>query len=113
MKQLLLDLDSQILPSLTTFVVGQNAELAQLLGLFAQRTPSLYGERSVYIWGETGAGKTHLLHALADHPHSRYIPATAPEPAFEFRRRPVPAVAGLAGRKPAFRLATQSPVALA
>ena len=84
MKQLLLDLDSQILPSLTTFVVGQNAELAQLLGLFAQRTPSLYGERSVYIWGETGAGKTHLLHALADHPHSRYIPATAPEPAFEF-----------------------------
>ncbi|GGX40635.1 DnaA regulatory inactivator Hda [Undibacterium squillarum] len=84
MKQLLLDLDTQILPSLTTFVVGQNAELAQLLGLFAQRTPSLYGERSVYIWGETGAGKTHLLHALADHPHARYIPATAPEAAFEF-----------------------------
>jgi DnaA family protein len=51
MKQLLLDLDTQILPSLTTFVVGQNAELAQLLGLFAQRIASLYGERSVYIWG--------------------------------------------------------------
>jgi DnaA family protein len=38
----------------------------------------------LYISGETGAGKTHLLHALADHPHARYIPATAPEEAFDF-----------------------------
>jgi DnaA family protein len=84
MKQLLLDLDAQKLPSLATFVVGQNAELAQLLGLFSQRIASQYGERSVYIWGEAGAGKTHLLHALADHPDSRYIPASAPESAFDF-----------------------------
>ncbi|MBC3884304.1 DnaA regulatory inactivator Hda [Undibacterium griseum] len=83
MRQLLLDLDAQILPSLATFVVGQNAELAQLLGLFSQRIPSQYGERSVYIWGEAGAGKTHLLHALADHPAARYIPASAPENAFD------------------------------
>jgi DnaA family protein len=84
MRQLLLDLDAQKLPSLATFVVGQNAELAQLLGLFSQRIASQYGERSVYIWGEAGAGKTHLLHALADHPDSRYIPANAPEEAFDF-----------------------------
>ena len=43
MRQLLLDLDAQKLPSLDTFVVGQNAELAQLLGLFAQRITSQYG----------------------------------------------------------------------
>ena len=84
MRQLLLDLDAQKLPSLATFVVGQNAELAQLLGLFEQRITSQYGERSVYIWGEAGAGKTHLLHALADDASARYIRADAPESAFDF-----------------------------
>ncbi|MBI1834720.1 MAG: DnaA regulatory inactivator Hda [Burkholderiales bacterium] len=82
MRQLLLDLDSVIPPSLDTFVVGQNAELAQVLCLFSERTPSQYGERSVYLWGEAGAGKTHLLHALAQVPHSRYISANAPEEQF-------------------------------
>ncbi|MFZ6644007.1 DnaA regulatory inactivator Hda [Undibacterium sp. TC4M20W] len=84
MRQLLLDLDAQKLPSLATFVVGQNAELAQLLGMFDQRITSQYGERSVYIWGEPGAGKTHLLHALAADATARYIPADAPESAFDF-----------------------------
>ncbi|MFZ6655729.1 DnaA regulatory inactivator Hda [Undibacterium sp. TJN19] len=84
MRQLLLDLDGQKLPSLDTFVVGQNAELAQLLSLFSQRVTSQYGERSVYLWGETGAGKTHLLHALADNDSARYIPADAPESSFDF-----------------------------
>ncbi|MEB0139922.1 MULTISPECIES: DnaA regulatory inactivator Hda [unclassified Undibacterium] len=84
MRQLLLDLDAQKLPSLTTFVVGQNAELAQLLDLFSQRIASQYGERSVYLWGQAGAGKTHLLHALADDGAARYIPFNAPESAFDF-----------------------------
>ncbi|MFZ6646286.1 DnaA regulatory inactivator Hda [Undibacterium sp. TJN25] len=66
MRQLLLDLDAEKPQSLETFVVGQNAELAQLLSLFSTRTPSLYGERFVYLWGKPGAGKTHLLQALAD-----------------------------------------------
>lgn len=84
MRQLLLDLDAHKLPSLDTFVVGQNAELAQLLSLFSQRTASQYGERSVYLWGEAGAGKTHLLHALADSASARYIAASAPDSAFEY-----------------------------
>ncbi len=82
MKQLLLDLDVDKSPSLDTFVVGQNAELAQLLSLFASRTASQYGERFVYLWGEAGAGKTHLLHALADSGNARYITPEAPESAF-------------------------------
>lgn len=82
MRQLLLDLDAELPPSLDTFVVGQNAELAQILCLFSEKTASQYGERSVYFWGETGAGKTHLLHALAQHPHARYISADAPEEQF-------------------------------
>ena len=84
MKQLLLDLDAVSLPSLDTFVVGQNAELAQLLCLFSEKTASQFGERSVYLWGEQGAGKTHLLHALAQAPHARYIAANAPEAQFQY-----------------------------
>lgn len=82
MRQLLLDLDAERPPSLETFAVGQNAELAQLLSLFSARTASQYGERVVYLWGEAGAGKTHLLHALAANGDARYIPAHAPESAF-------------------------------
>lgn len=82
MRQLLLDLDAERPPSLETFAVGQNAELAQLLSLFSTRTASQYGERVVYLWGEAGAGKTHLLHALAANGDARYIPANAPESAF-------------------------------
>ena len=77
MKQLLLDIDAENPPSLDTFVVGQNAEVAHLLRSFSLRTPSTYGERTVYLWGEAGAGKSHLLHALANDPAARYIQATA------------------------------------
>ena len=82
MRQLLLDLDAETPPSLDTFVVGQNAGLAQILCLFSERTASQYGERSVYLWGEAGAGKTHLLHAIAQTPNTRYIRADADEEQF-------------------------------
>ncbi len=82
MRQLLLDLDAETPPSLDTFVVGQNAELAQILCLFSERSASQYGERSVYLWGEAGAGKTHLLHAIAQTPNTRYIRADADEEQF-------------------------------
>lgn len=82
MQQLLLDLDAINPPSLDTFVVGENAELAQVLCLFSERIASQYGERSVYFWGEAGAGKTHLLHALAQQPNTRYIRPDAPEEQF-------------------------------
>ena len=64
MKQLLLKLDPDRPPTLDSFVEGQHAELIALLRLFEQRRPSSFGERAVYLWGESGAGKSHLLHAL-------------------------------------------------
>lgn len=76
MKQLLLEINADIPPSFDTFVVGKNAELVQLLRLFFQHNPSSFGERAVYLWGEPGSGKTHLLRALANAPQSRYIDAT-------------------------------------
>ena len=70
MKQLVLDLGAEQVPSLDTFEVGQNAELAHLMHQFAERSAR---EHFAYLWGESAAGKTHLLQGLAATPGSRYI----------------------------------------
>jgi DnaA-homolog protein len=82
MRQLLLDLDAEKPQTLATFVTGQNEELLQLLSAFAQHAAAMPRERFVYLWGEPGAGKTHLLHALAASPDARYIPANATRDAY-------------------------------
>jgi DnaA family protein len=81
MKQLVLDLGAEPAHSLDTFQVGENAELAHLMHQFAQRASR---EHFAYLWGDTGAGKTHLLQALASTPHSRYIAADAPAADFVY-----------------------------
>jgi DnaA family protein len=79
MKQLVLDLGAEPAQSLDTFQVGENAELAHLMHQFAERASR---EHFAYLWGDTGAGKTHLLQALAASPGSRYIAANAPKSDF-------------------------------
>ena len=81
MKQLVLDLGAEQAQSLETFEVGQNAELAHLMHQFAERSSR---EHFAYLWGETAAGKTHLLHALAATPASRYIAAASPAGEFVY-----------------------------
>jgi DnaA family protein len=75
MRQLLLDLGAEKPQTLATFVIGQNEELAQLLGLMERRAATTLSERFVYVWGAPGAGKTHALRALAASPSARYIGA--------------------------------------
>lgn len=60
MKQLVLDIAADFAPSLENFLAGRNAEL-----LLALRTvlEGKVGERFIYLWGEAGCGKTHLLRA--------------------------------------------------
>jgi DnaA-homolog protein len=74
MRQLALDLGAEKPQTLDTFVVGENAELAHLMHQFAARAS---GERFAYLWGERGAGKTHLLHALAATGAARHIASDA------------------------------------
>jgi DnaA-homolog protein len=62
MQQLLLNLDLHRPPSLSGFVTGRNAELLAALREVEARLPR---ERFLYLWGEHGAGKTHLLQAVA------------------------------------------------
>lgn len=64
--QLALDLLLDPTPSLDNFIVGSNSELLGHL----RNPPS----RSVFIWGESGSGKTHLLKALA-HQNGLYASA--------------------------------------
>jgi len=84
MKQLLLKLDTSRPQTLESFVIGQHAELVTLLHLFTQRVPGNFGERAVYIWGESGAGKTHLLHAMEADASARYITPASPAADFEY-----------------------------
>lgn len=61
MRQLLLDLTQAPAPTFANFVPGGNAELLHALSAAARGEPA---ERVLYIWGESGAGKTHLARAL-------------------------------------------------
>ena len=84
MRQLPLDLGAPAPQTLDSFAAGQNAELLHVLGTFAARTQAAPAERFVYLWGESGAGKTHLLRALADAPDARYLPADSPATGFDY-----------------------------
>ena len=79
MRQLILDLLPEAPPSLDNFVVGSNSEA--LTGLIAWLAPEST-EPSLYIWSESGAGKTHLLRASgACYYDARTSPDLPPVPA--------------------------------
>ncbi len=59
--QLTLDLVQPLRPSLDNFVVGRNAEAVAALRASIEGR----GERFIYLWGEIGAGRSHLLQAVA------------------------------------------------
>lgn len=60
-KQLPLDIQAPSAPTLDNFLIGRNAELLQLLRAVLARKEK---ERFVYIWGDAGCGKSHLLQAM-------------------------------------------------
>ncbi|MFL9924387.1 DnaA regulatory inactivator Hda [Herbaspirillum lusitanum] len=79
MKQIPLDLSADQPQSFDTFVTGRNEELLQHLrysaglntgadaGPDTAADAALGNDRFIYMWAETGAGKTHLINALAHH----------------------------------------------
>jgi DnaA family protein len=62
MQQLLLQLAPPPAPTLDNFIPGRNGAALQALCDIARGTGS---ERFVYLWGEPGSGRTHLLRGLA------------------------------------------------
>ena len=63
MRQLLLDFTQAPAPTFANFVHGGNAELFHALEAAARGS---LAERVMYVWGESGSGKTHLLSAFRD-----------------------------------------------
>lgn len=64
MRQLLLDLIPEMPPRLDNFVIGGDGEA--VTGLAAWLLPENQ-EVSLLLWGESGAGKSHLLRASGAH----------------------------------------------
>ena len=62
MKQLALGISPPPQPTLDNFVPGSNAEL--LLRL-RELQAGKFAENVLYLWGEAGSGKSHLLRACA------------------------------------------------
>lgn len=81
MKQLLLDL-APGKPTLSSFVTGSNGEVLQAIRDLAG---SGSRESTVYLWGEEGCGKSHLLRACCEEVRkdSRYVACRA-DTRFEF-----------------------------
>ena len=85
MRQLLLDLPTAPAQSLANFDAGRNGELLALLQRHAAATACLpLDERFVYLWGDAGAGKSHLLQGLAASDTRRLLTPAAPSEAFVF-----------------------------
>ncbi|MEW5880765.1 MAG: DnaA/Hda family protein [Pseudomonadota bacterium] len=77
MSQLALDLLQPREPTLDNFVAGRNAEALDALRRLAR---GALAERIVYLWGESGSGRTHLLAALARTPRAaRWSPHGPPD----------------------------------
>jgi DnaA-homolog protein len=60
LKQLLLDIQPAPAPTLDNFVSGRNSELVAALRTLPEGEQ---GKRSLYLWGLSGSGRTHLLKA--------------------------------------------------
>lgn len=63
-RQLILDIRPEALPRFDNFLPGDNFEAASACYLAAD---SAGGEAVIYLWGEAGCGRTHLLRAAVAH----------------------------------------------
>lgn len=68
----MLDLLQQAAPTLANFVASGNAEAVEALRALAADGGS---DRIVYLWGEPGCGRSHLLQALAGAHGGRFFRA--------------------------------------
>jgi DnaA family protein len=62
MRQLPLPISAAAQPSLDNYVAGANAEALERVRALARGEPR---DALVYLWGEQGSGRTHLLQAAA------------------------------------------------
>ncbi|MFH2134925.1 MAG: DnaA regulatory inactivator Hda [Pseudomonadota bacterium] len=81
MSQMLLGIAPEWVPTLDNFVAGRNVEL---LAALRQAAAGATEVRAVYLWGEKGSGKSHLLQAMvaqAIEQGAKYAERAVPEAA--------------------------------
>ena len=83
MTQLLLDLEPPRIPTFDNFVVGRNGEAVAALRALGAAASAEGSARCLYLWGERGSGRSHLLRAAADAMGGAYVDGarTPPRPA--------------------------------
>ncbi len=73
MTQLLLDLEPPRVPTLDNFIVGRNGEAVAALRALGAAHPAEGSARCLYLWGESGSGRSHLLRAVANAMGGRFV----------------------------------------
>lgn len=76
MRQLILDIRPDSPPGFDNFLPGPNAEA---LAVVRDHAAGMAREPLVYLWGEPGTGKSHLLAAWSAHTHA-HTAIPLPEP---------------------------------
>lgn len=76
MTQLLLDLEPPLVPTLANFVAGRNGEALTALRRLGSTPAADASARCLYLWGEAGSGRSHLLRAASNAMGGRYIDGT-------------------------------------
>ena len=77
MNQLLLDLGPAPRPTLDNFIVARNAEALAALRRLCAASVADPPARCLYLWGEAGSGRSHLLRAACGLLDGRYFAAGA------------------------------------
>lgn len=67
MRQLILDIRPDAPPDFDNYLPGPNAEATAGLRSMSGPARAFSGEHVVFLWGERGVGKSHLLQAWARH----------------------------------------------
>ena len=91
LRQLTLDLGTPPPSTFDNFFAGANAELVtRLRELEGALAAGPVADRTFYVWGESGSGRTHLLQALiheAQPGHARFVSPQSSLAAFAFDPR--------------------------
>jgi DnaA-homolog protein len=64
MTQQILDIIPVAAPSLKNFIPGRNCELIAMINKVVRKKEN---ERFLYLWGDAGCGKSHLLQAIVEY----------------------------------------------
>ena len=77
MNQLLLDLAPPPHPTFDNFIVGRNVEVMASLRRLCAAPVADPPARCIYLWGEAGSGRSHLLRAACELLDGRYLSANS------------------------------------